>query len=112
MCPDCGKPSRPDLVVFSQPDGTPTDPRRDWSDWSALLAAAGLPHYRVHDSRHGLATTLLEAGMDVKVVQEVMRHSSPNTTRLIYQHVRPRLRSAATSVIEQALTRRDAGPRL
>jgi integrase len=103
VCPGCMLPAEPGLLVFSRPDGLPVDPRADWQDWSDLLEAAGLPHYRVHDSRHGLATMLLEDGMDVRVVQEIMRHSTPDFTRRAYQHVRPHLKRDAADAIERRL---------
>ncbi len=103
MCPRCFKPTRPGLLVFTQPGGRPVGSRADWDDWCALLAAAGVPHYRVHDLRHGLATVLLEAGTDIRVVQEILRHASPDFTRRAYQHVRPKLKNAAAAAIEAAL---------
>lgn len=102
ICGGCGRPLKPDLVVFSQPSGRPVDPRRDWQDWQDILKAAGLPPSRVHDLRHALGTLLLEQGQDVRVVQELLRHSNPNTTRSIYQHVRQRLKAQGADVIERA----------
>ncbi len=46
-------------LVFSQPDGRPIDPKRDWKDWKALLQAADVRDARVHDARHTAATLLL-----------------------------------------------------
>lgn len=38
-------------LVFAQENGRPIDPRDDWDDWKALLAA-GVRDARVHDGRH------------------------------------------------------------
>ncbi|HUK70950.1 MAG TPA: tyrosine-type recombinase/integrase [Streptosporangiaceae bacterium] len=75
-------------LVFTSARGGPVHPRADWQDWQNLLADLGLPRYRVHDMRHGYATTLLEAGVDPRVVQAMLGHA---TTALLvrYQHVRP-----------------------
>lgn len=41
-----------------------------------------------HQLRHGYATMLFEAGIDVKDAQELMGHSDINLTRQIYTHIR------------------------
>lgn len=41
-----------------------------------------------HQLRHGYATMLFEAGVDLKDAQELMGHSDINLTREIYTHVR------------------------
>lgn len=90
-------------LVFTGPYGAPVDPRRDWQDWQDLLASLGIGHYRVHDIRHGTATALLEAGLDIRVVQEIMGHASPHFTREVYQHVTPSLHQAAADAMDRVL---------
>ena len=52
----------------------------------AVLRAGDMPHATVHTLRHCFATHLLENGMNRREIQELMGHSSVETT-MIYTHV-------------------------
>ncbi len=47
---------------------------------------AGVPHIHAHSMRHYMATTLLNAGDNLRVVQEILGHESLDTT-MRYLHV-------------------------
>ncbi|MCH8051734.1 MAG: site-specific integrase, partial [Chloroflexi bacterium] len=65
-----------------------------------LLARAGLPIIRFHDLRHTAATLLLLEGVHVKVVSEMLGHSSVSLTLDVYSHVLPSMQSDAAAKME------------
>lgn len=72
-------------LVFTDATGGPLTPEDDFQAWKALRGRAGLAARR-HDARHAAATLLLALGVDPKVIQQILGHSSAVTTQL-YQHV-------------------------
>jgi integrase len=90
-------------LVFTDGKGQPVHPRADYSDWHALLDDLGIRHYRVHDLRHAFGTYLLEQGIDVKVVQVLLGHSSAAFTQQVYQHVGEELRHEAADAMNRVL---------
>lgn len=68
-------------LVFADVDGTPIDPRVDYETWVGLLKAAGVRHGRLHDARHTAGTLLVELGVDIRVVMEILGHSDLRMTQ-------------------------------
>lgn len=58
---------------------------------------------RWHDLRHTNATLLLENNVNMKVVQERLRHANISTTANIYSHVTEKMNRDATSKIDSVL---------
>lgn len=78
-------------LVFTDLDGSPLHPAKVTDRFYELAADAGLPPIRLHDLRHAAATLTLATGADLKVVQELLGHSSITITGDTYAHVIPEL---------------------
>jgi hypothetical protein len=63
---------------------------------------------RVHDARHTAATLLIEQGVHIRVVQEVLGHTRVTTTER-YAHVATLQMKDASERMDQALWGRDEG---
>ena len=80
---------------------TKTQVRKRWLKWcrEAGLEAAEGSAITPHQLRHAFATILFDAGIDVKVAQELLGHSSIQVTRDIYTHIRrSRMESTAETL--------------
>jgi integrase len=86
-----------------------------WSLERAVRAArkpASLPEaFRFHDLRHYLASMLIAAGADVKVVQARLRHASATTTMNTYGHLMPDADESARAAVGAVLAARAASLR-
>lgn len=84
-----------DSLVFCNWDNKPLLPNTVSHVWEKLSKRAGLKNIRLHDCRHTTASIYLKAGVHIKVVQEMLGHSSITTTMDTYSHVAPGMAEAA-----------------
>lgn len=73
----------------------------------ARSSVKGLPEgFRFHDLRHYFASLLIAQGLDVKVVQKSLRHSSAKTTLDTYGHMWPDKEETARAAVASVLADR------
>ncbi|MFJ8495795.1 tyrosine-type recombinase/integrase [Streptomyces sp. NPDC094038] len=96
-------------LVFTTPKGRPLDPTNLTRRFRRLLHSAGLRTIRFHDLRHSTATLLLEQGVDLVVIKELLGHAHIGVTAGVYAHVRLRLQRHAIDTLGNAL-RQDVSP--
>ncbi|MBV7412334.1 site-specific integrase [Dermabacteraceae bacterium TAE3-ERU27] len=90
-------------LLFRREDGGPLYPSRDLKRWRWLLSEAGVSrNVRLHDARHTAATLMLEAGVELHVIQQILGHSSAAMTQH-YSHVSLDLARAAMTRLAGSL---------
>jgi integrase len=106
----CGKPSA-DALVFAGADGQRI--KRIDTAWESVMKRAGLwqadqadpkkgrATFRLHDCRHDFASRLVQAGVDLYTVKELLGHSEITMTER-YAHLAPdNLRAAVEKVAQR-----------
>jgi site-specific recombinase XerD len=85
-------------LVFATLKGFPIDRTEDWREWHTVLRLAGVRPGRLHDARHTAGTLLIEQGVHLRVVQEILGHTRITTTER-YTHVAsPQVRDATERI--------------
>lgn len=99
--------AEPERLVFPGRAGELTNTKRSWR---RVLTAAGITAFRWHDMRHTFASRLVQKGVPLYVVSELMGHGSERMTRR-YAHLAPNQGQAAVGhlvhTIVTATTRRE-----
>lgn len=72
--------------VFHPGNGSMYYPNTPSLTWRKFLKRHNLPHIRLHDLRHTTATLLRASKIDLKAIQERLRHSKLSTTADLYTH--------------------------
>lgn len=89
--------------VFTAPQGRVIDPTNLTRTFTTLLRKAGLRRIRFHDLRHSTATLLLEQGVELVVIKELLGHAHIGVTATVYAHVRLSLQRDAVDTLGTAL---------
>lgn len=73
--------------------------------YNRIRNEAGVTNVHLHGLRHTFATRMLEQGENLKVVQELLRHSDIKTTANVYSHVTPETKQKAAHKMDSLLKR-------
>lgn len=93
------------IWLFPKQDGSgPVGPTSLQRTFAAVVRESGLTkHASIHTLRHSYATHLLELGVHLRVIQEVLGHRSPSTTA-IYTHITPTITSALHATVNTLMS--------
>jgi integrase len=93
-------------LVFTRENSQPLRPGHISEHFRLLVGKADVPPVRFHDLRHGSATLSLAAGVDIKIVQEMLGHATSAFTRDVYTSVVPEIATAAAEAVAAIVPRR------
>lgn len=82
-----GKAYMDNDLVFAKADGSYINPRHLSEKYTSFLKKYGVTVVRFHDLRHTYASILMANGVEPKIIQELLGHSSISTTLDIYTHI-------------------------
>ena len=97
------RPGRPTAALFLNARGGRLSRQGCWKILKSYAAAAGLgDRVSPHTLRHSFATHMLDAGADIRVVQELLGHASLSTTQVYTLVSDERLREVYVSAHPRA----------
>ncbi len=92
-----------DGLVFTDLEGGLVRPRNLTKEFGRIVKLTGLRPVTFHGLRHTHITTLLDDGVNPKVVSERVGHASVAITLQIYGHVIPNMQTDAAARVDAAL---------
>ena len=97
-------------LVFTSVAGSAIDPSNLRRSFIAAVSIACVPQIRFHDLRHTCATLLVSQGVPMRVVMEILGHSTMAITSDLYSHVMPAVLTEAVSAVSASLVRQRVKP--
>jgi integrase len=94
-CNDAGEPYHPDTLSKM---------------WTKAVAAAGVPHIRLHDARHTCGTTMHLQGVPPAVIAAWLGHADVAFTMRTYVHSQPDALAEGAHSLARIASIRDSLP--
>ena len=91
---------KPDGFIIHNKNGGAVLPRTLEETLENMCAAVGIRKIGIHALRHTYATRLFEKGFDIKIISELLGHSSTEITYRIYVHVIDSLKELAVEALD------------
>jgi integrase len=95
VCNEAGEPYHPDTLSKM---------------WTKAVAAAGVPHIRLHDARHTCGTTMPLQGVPPAVIAAWLGHADVSFTMRTYVHSQPDALAEGAQTLARIVTIRDNVP--
>ena len=93
-------------LVFCQDNGQPMHPDTISSWFPEFLVTNKLPRIRFHDLRHTYISILINSNIPDNEIAARAGHADPSTPKRLYGHSFKRVKTEATSAVENALQRK------
>ena len=91
---------KPRFYLIEGQDGGNYSPRSVQNIFHKAIEISNIQtHATVHTLRHSYATHMIQSGIDIRIVQELLGHASIKTTE-IYTHITDRMKSAIKSPLD------------
>ena len=90
-------------LIFPSPQGKVREGPAVTRQLHRIQLRAGLPRIRFHDLRHTFATLMLEQGVDIKTVSQVLGHTDAGFTLKTYMHVTERMQEQAANAMSEII---------
>lgn len=94
-------PLQPSNFVFTRASGDHLSPNMTSKKFVELAKRGGFTRIRLHDLRHTHASHLLQAGANLKAVQERLGHADPMFTIDTYVHLLPTIQAYAIKTLAE-----------
>ena len=89
--------------VFTTANGKPLDPRSALRAFTVAAERAGIRDASVHTLRHSAATAMLDGGVHLKAVSELLGHAGTQVTAEVYAHLTTRTARSAMDSLGESL---------
>ena len=90
-------------LVFTTPIGTPVDPDNFRHRLTRVTEGLGIGRWTTHELRHSAGSLLFDAGVPMKLISEMLGHSSERVTSDVYVHTERSQRARVSDVMAGAL---------
>lgn len=97
--------SNPNNLVFTKSTGENLAFYTVYNHFKKIAASVGVPDARFHDLRHTYAVTAIQAGDDIKTVQETLGHATASFTLDVYGHVTDQMKRDSANRMQATIER-------
>jgi len=99
-----GKYWKENDLVFPSFVGSPLNPSNLRKDFLKVLKDAGVSIIRFHDLRHTAASLMLNHGIPIIVVSNILGHSKPSVTLDVYGHLYNEMQGQASKLMDELIS--------